>query len=344
MADPRFFTKSAPHHTLGALAAHIDVALPSGADATLAISEITSLENAKAGEMSFITDKKHLPELATCKASVVLLHSDLATHCPAHSIPLVCDTPYVAMARIMGFFYPQAALARPMPGDLQEGHQIHPTAKLEDNVAVAHGALIGPHAEIGRNTSIGANSVIGHGVSIGRDCTIAPNTTIGYALIGDRVIIHAGTVIGADGFGFAPGETHTKIPHLGRVIIQSDVDIGTHTAIDRGTYEDTSIGEGTKIDNQVQIAHNCVIGRHCFLAGQVGLAGSTHIEDYVQMGGRAGSGGHLTIGKGSVMAGTSVAFSSLPPHSKVAGAPARPVSEYYRNMAFLNRLRKKSTL
>ena len=149
--------------------------------------------------------------------------------------------------------------------------------------------MIGPRAEIGAATVIGPGAVIGPDVRIGRDCAIGANASITHALIGDRVIIHAGARIGQDGFGYLPGPGgHRKVPQLGRVIVQDDVEIGANTTIDRGASRDTVIGEGTKIDNLVQIAHNVTIGRHCLLAGQVGISGSVTVGDYVMMARRSG--------------------------------------------------------
>ena len=175
------------------------------------------------------------------------------------------------------------------------GALIHPSARLESGATVDPGAVIGPRAEIGSGTVIGAGAAIGANVKIGRDCSIGPNASITHALIGDRVIIHAGCCIGQDGFGFSMGPAgHVKVPQVGRVIIQDDVEIGAGTAIDRGAIRDTVIGEGTKIDNHVQIAHNVSIGRHCVIVAQSGLAGSSTLGDFVDAR-RARSGASTTF-------------------------------------------------
>ena len=175
-----------------------------------------------------------------------------------------------------------------------------PTARLEPGVIVDPGAVIGPRAEIGAGTVIGANAVIGPDVRIGRHGAIGPGATIACALIGDRVIIHPGAHIGQDGFGFALGPRgHLKVPQIGRVIIQDDVEIGAGSTIDRGANRDTIIGEGTKIDNLVQIGHNVVIGRHCVIVSQVGISGSCVIDDFAALAGQVGLAGHLHIGDGA---------------------------------------------
>lgn len=338
MADPRFFQKSGPF-TLTELAAHISVEAPK---ADIELSDIASLDTADATSLSFFSNPKLEDRLSASNAGAVLIkpaHIDL---CPAHMQPLICDDPYRAMALIARLFYPQAAKARPMPGELNEGHLVHPSAKIGDDVSLAPNAIIGPNAEIGDGCSIGSGAVIGHGVVLGRDCTIGANASVAYALLGDRVIIHSGASIGVDGFGFAPGASHVKIPQLGRVILQDDVDIGANAGIDRGALGDTIIGEGSKLDNLVHIAHNVQIGRHCFLTALCAVAGSSTLGDYVQMGGQSAVGGHVSVGDRCVIAANASVLSSFPDDSEVAGIPARSRKDLYRDMAFLSRLRKKS--
>ena len=161
-------------------------------------------------------------------------------------------------------------------------------------------------------------------------------------MLGDRVIVHGGANIGCDGFGFAPGESHVKIPQIGRVILQADVEIGGNAVIDRGALGDTVIGEGSKLDNLVHIAHNVQMGRHCFITATCAIAGSTTLGDYVQMGGGAKVTGHVEIGDNCVISANSAVLRSFPDNSKIAGSPARLRSELYRDQAFISRLRKKA--
>ena len=201
--------------------------------------------------------------------------------------------------------------------------------------------VLGAGVEIGSGTVIGANTVIGAGVAIGRNCVIAANCSIDCAYLGSNVVLHAGARIGSEGFGWLDlGRTNRKIPPLGRVIVQDGVEIGANTTIDRGALGDTVIGEGTKIDNLVQIGHNCHIGRYCLIAAQSGLSGSTVLEDGVLMGGGVGTAGHLTIGRGSVVHGRAAVTKDWPAGSKLIGAPAQDIKDFWREAAMLRRMSK----
>jgi UDP-3-O-[3-hydroxymyristoyl] glucosamine N-acyltransferase len=210
-------------------------------------------------------------------------------------------------------------------------------------VTVDPAAVIGAGAEVGCGTVIGAGAVIGAHVRIGRDCAIGARASIMHALVGDRVIIHPGCAIGQDGFGFVRGPRGAhKVPQVGRVIIQDDVEIGANSTIDRGAIRDTVIGEGTKIDNLVQIAHNVSIGRHCLLAAQVGISGSSTVEDGVIMGGQAGVADHLTIGAGAMLGAKAGVMRDVPPGTRWGGYPARPGKQWLREVATLERLARQS--
>ena len=220
---------------------------------------------------------------------------------------------------------------------------MHPTARVENGVTIDHGAVIGPRAEIGSRTLIGPGTAIGADVRIGRDCSVGANVNIVHTIIGDRVTVHSGCSLGQDGFGYVMGaQGHRKIPQLGRVIIQDDVDIGACTCIDRGGFRDTVIGEGTKIDNQVQIAHNVAIGRHCVLVAQVGIAGSVTIEDFVVLAAKVGVKDHVTIGEGSQIAATSNVGGNVPPGSRWGGTPAKPMRQWGREVSLLARLAEEA--
>jgi UDP-3-O-[3-hydroxymyristoyl] glucosamine N-acyltransferase len=245
------------------------------------------------------------------------------------------------MAATMARLYPSAARPVSSFGEKRVSPlaHVHVAARLEPGVTVDPGAVIGPGAEIGAGTLIGANAVIGPGARIGRDCAIGPGATISCALIGDRVIIHPGAHIGQDGFGFALGAGgHLKVPQIGRVIIQNDVEIGAGTTIDRGANRDTVIGEGTKIDNLVQVGHNVVIGRHCVLVSQSGVSGSCVVEDYAALGGQAGLAGHLHVGVGAQIAAASGVMNDVPAGERWGGAPAMPLREFFREVAAVKKL------
>ncbi len=253
--------------------------------------------------------------------------AELAKELPAHVPALVVREPYRAFVMVARELFPHSlrpsSLAK--AGEVAGAH-VDPTARLENGVTVEPGAVIGPGAEIGGGTVIGANAVIGTEVRIGRDCSIGAGASISNALIGDRVIIHPGCKIGQDGFGFVMGgKGHLKVPQVGRVIIQDDVEIGAGTTIDRGAIRDTVIGEGTKIDNLVQVGHNVSIGRHCVVVAQVGIAGSSTLEDFVVLGARVGLNTNVTIGEGAQIAATSNVHGDVPAGARWGGTPAKPL-------------------
>jgi UDP-3-O-[3-hydroxymyristoyl] glucosamine N-acyltransferase len=180
---------------------------------------------------------------------------------------------------------------------------------------------------------------VGYRVAIGQDCYVGPAATITHAIVGERVILHAGVRIGQDGFGFAMSASgHLKVPQVGRVIIGDDVEIGANTTVDRGALNDTVIGEGTKIDNLVQIGHNAIIGRHCIIVAQTGIAGSAQLGDFVVMGGHSGVVGHVKIGNGAQIAGMAHVKEDVPPGARMGGTPAVPFKEWAREVATLKRL------
>jgi UDP-3-O-[3-hydroxymyristoyl] glucosamine N-acyltransferase len=209
---------------------------------------------------------------------------------------------------------------------------------LEEGVFIAPGAVIGPGVRIGAGTEIGANAVIGPGVAIGRDGVIGANVTIGFALLGDRVRILAGAVIGEPGFGATAGAKGViDVPQLGRVIIQDGVTIGANTCVDRGAFDDTVIGENTKIDNMVQIAHNVRIGRNCLMAAHTGISGSVVIGDGAAFGGRAGVADHVNIGDGAQIAAASGIFRDVPAKARWGGMPGQPLRQWMREVAWLSK-------
>jgi UDP-3-O-[3-hydroxymyristoyl] glucosamine N-acyltransferase len=272
-----------------------------------------------------------------------LIGEKYASRAPAGVAALVVREPYRACALVTAKLYPDAA----RPGSMFDAHgvspgaNVHPLARLEENVTVDPGAVIGPRAEIGAGAVIGPNAVIGPDVRIGRMSAVGAGATVSNALIGDRVIIHPGVRIGQDGFGFAMGPRgHLKVPQIGRVIIQDDVEIGANSTIDRGANRDTIIGEGTKIDNLVQIAHNVVIGRHCVVVSQVGISGSTELGDFVVVAGQAGITGHLRIGMGAQIGAQSGVMADVPPGARMGGSPAKNAREWLKGVAALDRLVK----
>lgn len=339
MKHPGFFAKAGPFR-LQDIAEETDSVLADGADPKLEISDILPLDEAGGNHLSFFDNMKYLDRLARTEAGACFLSKRFAEKAPADVSVLLSKHPYRSFAKALIMFYPESmnsiTAAPDGPGD--RGF-VHSSAKLEEGVVIEPGAVIGPEAQIGEGTRIAAGTMIGGKVCIGRNCIIGPNVTVIHALVGNRVRLHSGVSIGQDGFGFAmSGEGHLKVPQIGRVLIQDDVDIGANTAIDRGALRDTVIGEGTKIDNLCQIAHNVVIGRHCVVAGQTGIAGSTELEDFVVIGGQVGVVGHITIGKGAAIAATSNVNRDVPPGSTWGGTPAKPMRIWFRELAILRKM------
>ena len=346
MSEPVFFPKNPPL-TLRQIAEIAGAALPEGADPDSTVSGVAPLESAGGNDLAYMDNPKYVDALARTGARACLVSRRFAAKVPAATVALVIEQPYHAYAEILARLYPAAA----RPGSsfgasgVSPGSFVHPTARLEHGVVVDPGAVIGPGAEIGSGTVVGAGAAIGPQVRIGRDCSMAAGASIANALIGNRVIIHPGARIGQDGFGYAMGRTgHRKVPQVGRVIIQDGVEIGANTTIDRGASRDTVIGEGTKIDNLVQIAHNVVIGRHCIIVAQVGISGSATLEDFVVLGGQVGVVGHVRIGTGAQIAGSSNVNSDVPPGARWGGTPAKPMRDWFREITTLKTLASKRVL
>jgi UDP-3-O-[3-hydroxymyristoyl] glucosamine N-acyltransferase len=282
MEHPGFFERRGPF-SLAEVAHATGSELMPGADVSRMIEDVRPLSEAGPAHASFIDNRKYLTQLDATAAGCCLVTPALMTRVPPSTVPLLTKAPYHGFAKALGLFYPDATQPKAAkPG----APAIDPTAQIEEGVMIEPGAIVGAEAQIGRGTRIAAGAVIGQRVTIGRNCYIGALASVTNALVGDRVILHSGVRIGPDGFGFAMGRTgHLKVPQIGRVIIQDDVEIGANTTVDRGALKDTIIGEGTKIDNLVQIGHNVVIGRHCIIVAQAGIAGSTELGDFVVMAG-----------------------------------------------------------
>jgi UDP-3-O-[3-hydroxymyristoyl] glucosamine N-acyltransferase len=340
MADPRFFDNRGPF-SLSEVCARVGVVVPDGADGARAIADVASLSGASAGHLSFFTGDKPTAAFAQTSAGVVLVSAKVLSRLAAPESCVLVGVPSVqhAFATVAEIFYPDC---HRVAGPFNAG--VHPTAKIGEGVMLAAGVVVGPGAEIGDRTRIGANVVIGRGVAIGRDCEIAGNTVIQSAYIGDGVAILPGAQIGQPGFGFASSAAgHTKIPQLGRVIIQDRVEIGACVTVDRGALGDTVIGEGSKIDNLVQIGHNTHMGRHCIVCGMAGISGSCEIGDFVVLAGQAGVSDHAKIGSGARLGGKCGMFmgQEVEPGRDYGGIPAKPVREWLREIAAVSALAKK---
>ena len=295
-----------------------------------------------AGKLVFVDGRKHAALLDRLVAAAVLCQEELAERVPGSIAVIVTRHPAAAFARIGRALYPEAMRGGRLaaaPTDVSDRAVVSPLALIEDGVSIGAGVVIGEGAEIGRGSVIAPNAVVGADCRIGRDCYVGPGASILASLIGNRVTIHAGARLGQDGFGFHPGPTGLeKIPQIGRVVIQDDVEIGANTTIDRGALDDTIVGEGTKIDNLVQIGHNVRIGRHCAIAAQAGISGSVTIGDGVMLGGRVGISDHVHIGSGAQIAAGSGLMHDVPAGERWAGFPAKVAAEYFREILTLKKL------
>ncbi|MHA6299113.1 UDP-3-O-(3-hydroxymyristoyl)glucosamine N-acyltransferase [Devosia sp. CAU 1758] len=337
MVDTRFHRFAGPL-TLGALLAQLGRADLAGSlsDTDQVITGVSELDLAEPSDLAFAAQPSYIEELRRTAAGAVLVTPALLDAVPAGCIAISIDKPHDLFADILDTLYPSSTRSVIASRRDDLGAPI-----FERDVTLGTNVVVGAGVEIGRGTIIGANTVIGAGVTIGRNCVIAANSTIDCAHIGNDVVLHSGVRVGTEGFGWLDfGGSNRKIPQLGRVVIQDRVEIGANSTIDRGALGDTVLGEGTKIDNLVQIGHNCRIGRYCLIAAMSGLSGSTIVGDGVLMGGGVGTSGHLSIGAGSVIHGRAAVTKDWPAGSKLAGAPAQDIRDFWRELAVMRKLSK----
>ncbi|EIM78160.1 UDP-3-O-[3-hydroxymyristoyl] glucosamine N-acyltransferase [Nitratireductor aquibiodomus RA22] len=340
MKDPDFFPP-ARRITAGEVASLTGAELVRPELAEVVIEGVAAASEGGAGMLVFIEGKRNAELVRNTTAAAVLCKREAAGHCPDTVAVLIVDKPQVAFAEITRLLFPQAMSPGSMTGEtgISARASVAADAVLEDGVIVEPGAVIGAGVMIGRGTTIAPNAVVGAFTRIGRDSYVGPGASVQCAMIGDRVILHAGVRIGQDGFGYLPGARGLeKLPQIGRVVIQDDVEIGANTTVDRGALVDTVIGQGTKIDNLVQVAHNVRIGRSCVIAGNCGLSGSVTLGDFVMLGGRVGIADHINIGTGAQLAASSGVMNDVPAGERWAGSPAQPIREAFRELAALRGL------
>lgn len=339
MADARFFQRAAPMR-LDEIARITNARLSdaASADASRLISDVCPLDRAGASDVSFLDNVKYVDTYSSSKAGACFVREKFAPRAPAGMALLVTEDPYRCFAMIAQRFYPNNTHT---PGVSPQAH-IAKSAKLGKDCSVEAGAFIGEDVVLGDHSHIGPGAVIQRGVTIGDHTSIGANSTLSHCVVGSHVIIHRGVHIGQDGFGFALGrEGHLKVPQLGRVVIEDNVEIGSGTCIDRGTGPDTFIGMGTKIDNLVQIGHNVHIGKLCVIVAHVGISGSTRIGDGVMLGGQSGIAGHLKIGSGARVVAQSGVIADIPAGETQGGSPSVPVKNWHRQTIALARLAAK---
>ena len=305
-------------------------------DPDVTVTAIAPLDRAGPSDLSFLSGARYASAFARSCAGVVLVPEDLEQAEGAARARVVVGKPHEAMLRLIPRFHPPVAFE---PG-------VHPTAVIGRGARIGEGSAVGAHVVLGEGAVIGervridSHCVIGAGVSVGADTLLHPGVTLYPGTrVGARVILHSGVRLGSDGFGYVHrGGVHEKIPHVGRCIVHDDVEIGANSTVDRGSIDDTVIGAGTKIDNLVHVGHNVRIGRLCLLMAQVGISGSTHIEDGCIIAGQAGIAGHVVIGARARIGGQAGVFGSVPAGETWSGYPARPHKESLRATAALFKL------
>ena len=303
-------------------------------DGEIEIVRVAGIQHAEPGDLTFLANSRYEPAVAHTRASAILLRDEAPA---APCATLRAPDPYLAFARAVALFAPAW---RPAPG-------IHALSAVAADARIGLGVSIGAFVSIGEGASVGDNTVVfpnvtvGAGVQIGADCVIHSNVAIRERVaIGSRVVLQNGVVVGSDGYGFVRrGDgTHEKIPQIATVVIEDDVELGANTSVDRPAVGETRIRSGTKIDNLVQVGHGVTIGRNVLMAAQVGIAGSTDVEDDVVFGGQVGVVGHLTIGRGSVAVAQAGVSNSLEPGAMVAGSPSIDSREWRKSSVLFRRL------
>jgi UDP-3-O-[3-hydroxymyristoyl] glucosamine N-acyltransferase len=334
LGDARFFRRSGPY----SLAVVANTAHGVVDELELLLEGVAPLQTAGRNEVSFLDNRRYASALGQTSAGAVIVHPDMAARVPAGTVAILTTEPYAAWARVAALFHP---LLPKSPG-------IHPSAIVAEGASVDPSAEIGPlsvieaGAEIGAGCRIGPCVVIGAGVIVGRDCRIGAHASLSHAILGARVCIYPGARIGQEGFGFArTADGFLTVPQLGRVILEDDVEVGANTTIDRGSSRDTMIGAGSRLDNLVQIGHNVILGRCCVIVAQVGISGSTVLEDFVRVGGQAAMAGHLRIGQHAQIGAQAGVISDIAPCAKMLGSPAQSKTEFFRQIATLKKMAKK---
>lgn len=339
MADNRFF------HNAGALSVE-DITALTGAvvDASRAqnahnsFTNVAPLDRAGAADVSFLDNIKYTETFAASKAGACFVRPKFASRAPAGMVLFVTEEPYYCYALTARRFYPDITFT---PAISPQAH-ISTSAIIGKDTRIDAGAVIGDGVRIGNRCWIGSGAVLHTHVELGDDCQIGANSTISHSIIGSRVILHRGVHVGQDGFGYASSKKGVvKVPQLGRVIIEDDVEIGSGTCIDRGAGPDTVIGQYTKIDNLVQIGHNVHIGKYVFIAALCGVAGSAFVGDGVMLGGQVGIAGHIRIGNGAKIAAQSGVMSDVPAGATYGGSPAIPTRDWHRQTVAISKMAKK---
>ncbi len=331
VGDPRFFRRTGPH----ALAAVADAADGEAVPRRLMLHQLAPLATATEQDVTFcINHRRHMRELRATRAAAVIVHPDMLGEVPRTAVPIVAADPLAAWAKVAALFHPLPPLT---PG-IHASAVVAASARVHPSVEVGPLAVIGECAVLGPRGRVAPLAVIGEGVVIGSDARIGSHVSLSHALVGDRVYLYPGARIGQEGFGFAiTAEGLHSVPQLGRVVIEDDVEIGANVTVDRGGLDDTLIGAGTRVDNLVQIAHGVKIGKACVIVAQVGISGSTVLDDHVVLAGQVGVAGHVRIGAGARIGAQAGIMSDVPARAEMLGSPAQPVKAFFREIATIRR-------
>jgi UDP-3-O-[3-hydroxymyristoyl] glucosamine N-acyltransferase len=338
VADPRFYRFSGPQRLA-------DIATAAGGqfegDGERRFSGVAPLQAAGPDDVSFLDNRRYAALLQATRAGAVVLAAPYAAQVPPGVIAIVAAHPYLGFARVAALLHPPV---QPVPG-------VHPTAIVAPDATVGDGTEIGPYVVIGAGAAIGAGSilgahvVIGAGVEIGAECRLHAHSSVSHAILGRGVVLHPGARIGQEGYGFAPtpdGRFET-MPQLGRVLLGDHVEVGANACVDRGSQGDTILGPGTRLDNLVQIGHNVRTGRGCIIVAHAGVSGSATLEDYVTIAAQAGVAGHIRLGAQARVGAQAGVMNDVPAKTDVIGSPAMPVREFWRAMAWFQRMGTKRT-
>lgn len=301
-----------------------------------AVNTFAKIEEGQAGAISFLSNPKYTHYLYSTESTIVLVNEDLELEQEVSATLIRVKNAYEAVARLLQLYESM----KPKKTGIDPLAFVSPKAKIGENVYIGAFACIGDGAEIGDGTQIYPHAVIGDGVKVGTGCLFYPNVTIYQGCrLGNNITIHAGSVIGADGFGFAPNvEGYNKIPQIGIVVIEDNVEIGANTCIDRSTMGQTVIHKGVKLDNLIQVAHNVEIGENTVMSAQVGIAGSTKVGSWCMFGGQVGLAGHITIGDHVNLGAQSGVPGSIKPNQTLIGTPPMEPTPFFKSQAIFRRL------
>ena len=305
-------------------------------DENATVHTFAKIEEGIPGAISFLSNPKYTPYIYETQSSIVLVNNDFVPEKEVKATLIKVNNAYESLAKLLNLY----EMSKPKKTGIDPLAYIAPTAKIGENVYIAPFACVGDNAEIGDNTSLHPHATVGSGAKVGHDCILYPNVTVYHdCRVGNHCILHAGSVVGADGFGFAPSpEGYEKIPQIGIVVLEDHVEIGANTCIDRATMGATIIRKGVKLDNLIQIAHNVEVGSHTVMASQVGIAGSTKVGEWCMFGGQVGVAGHITVGNKVNMGAQSGVHSSIKDGEALIGTPPMPLKGYFKSSAVFRKL------